>query len=111
MSKPMPPQNLKTPAFSKIFTVEIEGKPIVSFEAASTREAAELLKEDWFRGELQSLASSGAPLWDGVAGLRSRPANQVEIDRHRSMIDEAADESGDLFLAFAVTLDGKGASN
>jgi hypothetical protein len=90
--------------------VEIEGKPIVSFEAVSAHEAAELLKEDWFRDELQSLTSSGAPLWDGVAGMRSRPASESEIDRYRSMIDSAADESGDLFLAFAVTLDSAGSA-
>src|SRR5437868_5483439 len=105
MNEPKPPLKAKVSnsvaPTAKVFTVEIEGNPIVSFEATSTREAAELLKEDWFRSELRSRTSSGAPLWNGTAAMRSRPANQCEIDRYRSMIDAAADESGDLFLAFA----------
>jgi len=111
MNEHKPPQKSMAPnrlvAAGKIFTVEIEGKAIVSFEAESTREAAGLLKEHWFRSDLQSLTSSGAPLWDGAAGLRCRPASQTEIDRYRSMVDAAAEEAGDLFLAFVVTLDGK----
>ena len=63
---------------AKLFTVEIDGNPIVSFEAINYREANELLKEEWFREDLCELRSGGEPLWDGKANLRSRPANEAE---------------------------------
>ena len=90
---------------SKIFTLDVAGKPTVSFEAISTREANELLKEHWFRDDLQLLTSDGAPLWDGVAQLRSRPANEQEAERYQGIAAEADDAAGDILLAFLVTLD------
>ena len=65
---------------ARLFTVEIDGKPIVSIEAISSREANELLKEEWFREDLCELRSGGEPLWDGKANLRSRPANEAEAE-------------------------------
>jgi hypothetical protein len=90
---------------SKIFTLDVAGRPTVSFEAISTREANELLKEHWFRDDLQLLTSDGAPLWDGVAQLRSRPANEQETERYQGIAAEADDAAGDILLAFLVTLD------
>ena len=90
---------------SKIFTLDVAGKPTVSFEAMSTREANELLKEHWFRDDLRLLTCDGAPLWDGVAQLRSRPANEHEAERYQGIAAEADDAAGDILLAFLVTLD------
>ena len=91
---------------AKLFTVEIDGNPIVSFEAISSREANELLKEEWFREDLCELRSGGEPLWDGKADLRSRPANEAEAERYQQFADQASEEAGDILLAFLVTLDG-----
>ena len=91
---------------ARLFTVEIDGKPIVSIEAISSREANELLKEEWFCEDLCELRSGGEPLWDGKANLRSRPANEAEAERYQQFADEASEEAGDILLAFLVTLDG-----
>jgi hypothetical protein len=97
------------PRTLNVFTLEVAGRPLLSFEASSAKEAAELLKERWFRDELRERKSAGQPLWDGAAGIRARPASIEEAGRYREMADEAGDEAGDLFLAFWVTLDGRAA--
>ena len=33
---------------AKVFTLDIDGKPTVSFEAINQREGTQLLKEGWF---------------------------------------------------------------
>ena len=37
-----------------VYTILVDGKPIVTLEASS-QEAAELCKEEWFRAELSAL--------------------------------------------------------
>jgi hypothetical protein len=91
---------------SKVFTLDVDGQPTVSFEAVNPREATQLLKESWFLNDLSDLTSDGRPLWDGASGLRIRPASDGEAERYRSFESEAGNESGDIFLAFLVTLDG-----
>jgi hypothetical protein len=44
-----------------VYTILVDGKPIVTLEASS-REAAELCKEEWFRAELSALDSNGEPI-------------------------------------------------
>jgi len=101
-SEPM----MKYEPSAKIFTVDIDGKPTVSFEVLSAREANELVKEHWFRDDLRALKSDGLPLWDGVASLRSRPADEHETERYQGIAAAADDAAGDILLAFLVTLDG-----
>jgi hypothetical protein len=96
----------KSPSMrASIFTVEIDGKPIVSFEAKNTKEALELTKEDWFLDDLQALKTDGQVLWNGTALVRPRLATEPEVSRYRAMAAEAAEENGDILLAFLVTLD------
>lgn len=90
---------------AKTFTVDVDGKPTVSFEAISAREANELINEDWFREDLRALTSDGAPLWNGEALLRSRPASEDEAERYQGFAAQADDANGDILLAFIVTLD------
>jgi hypothetical protein len=47
--------------FSRVFTLEVEGRPTLSFEARRTREAQEICKESWLRGDLIVLNSGGVP--------------------------------------------------
>jgi|EndMetStandDraft_5_1072996.scaffolds.fasta_scaffold1334820_2 hypothetical protein len=91
---------------AKVFTLDVDGKPTLSFEAMSAREANELIREQWFRSDLRALTSDGSPLWDGTAPLRSRPAGPDEAERYQDLAAEAADSAGDILLAFLVTLDG-----
>jgi hypothetical protein len=89
-----------------VFTLEIEGRPIVSFEAKGTREAQELAKEDWLQEDFMILVTEGQPLWDGKAPIRIRLATEAETARYRDIAAEADEEGGDIVLAFLVTLDG-----
>jgi hypothetical protein len=88
-----------------IATVEVDGRPTVAFEARNSREASQLLKEHWFREDLQELRTNGSPLWDGKARLRSRTASEDEIEKYEAMAAEAEDDTGDIVLAFLVPLD------
>jgi hypothetical protein len=92
-------------SYAGVYTVEIGGTPIVSFEARNNREAQELAKEGWFLEDLKNLAAKGQPLWDGKAPVRARLASDDEAKRYRDIAAEA-EETGDIVLAFLVTLDG-----
>jgi hypothetical protein len=50
-----------SPALGSVFTIEVDGRPMVAFEAKQLREANELCNEDWFRADLSALSSNGAP--------------------------------------------------
>lgn len=89
-----------------VYTVDIGGKPIVSFEANTHREAQELIKEDWFLDDLAVLTAENRVLWDGKAPIRARIATDSEGARYGDIATEAEEENGDILLAFLVTLDG-----
>ena len=44
-----------------IYTILVDGNPVVALEA-NAREAAELCREEWFRADLCTLSSDGKPL-------------------------------------------------
>ena len=90
---------------SKVFTVELDGRAIVSFEALNSREASELVKEEWFRNDLQTLTSKGRALWDGAATVRVRPGSEDEAAKYTQYAEQAVEPRGDLPLAFLVELD------
>jgi hypothetical protein len=72
-----------------MFTLTISDKPIAVTNAAED-EARELLLSEEFREDLKVLESEGAPLWDGFASLKIRPASEEEISEF-----EAADTDED----------------
>jgi hypothetical protein len=47
----------KTAAFSRVFALEVDGKPALAFEARNVPQAQELCKESWLRDDLASLKS------------------------------------------------------
>jgi hypothetical protein len=102
-ARPSPKTRYKPTA--AVYTLEIDGKPVVSFEAKNHREAQELVKEAWFRNDLTVLTVGGLVLWNGKAALRIRTATEPEGERYRNIAAEAEEESGDILLAFLVTLD------
>jgi len=65
--------------FHSIFTIEIGGKPTVTFEAKGLREANEICNAPWLKEDFASARSNGAPLWDGKAQLRARMGYADEI--------------------------------
>lgn len=88
-----------------IFTIAVDGRPTIAFEANRFREAQELCKEEWLRVDLGTLSSNGFPLWSEGAKLTVRWATEEE-----TRIYEAAEKSvqatEDLVLAYLVELDG-----
>jgi hypothetical protein len=90
---------------SRIFTIEVDGMPVVAFEASSWQEAKELSREEWFRADLSLQSSMGTPLATKASRLRARYAEPEEIakfERHKAALDRPPDE---LELAYLVELD------
>jgi hypothetical protein len=63
---------------SAIFTLDVDGKPILSFEAQNLRESSELCREQWLRDEVAELKSYDISRWDGKAALKTRYASDAE---------------------------------
>jgi hypothetical protein len=87
-----------------VYTILVDGKPIVAFEA-NGREAAELCKEEWFRAELSALNSSGEPICGTGSKLQARTAIEKEMAEYRQGSKEAED-SDDLMFVYLIDLDG-----
>jgi hypothetical protein len=88
---------------SRIFTIDVDGKPTVVFEASSWSEARELSQEEWFRADLSVQMSGGVPLSTATSNYRARYALSDEItafEQHR--MGRKAD---DLELVYLVELD------
>jgi hypothetical protein len=86
-----------------IFTLDIGGKPTLTFEARNLRESGELSREEWLRDDIMRLKSRGTALWDGKAVLKSRYATEAE----KAVFLEAAGEPppDEMVLAYLVELD------
>jgi hypothetical protein len=88
-----------------IFTIVIDGKPILVFEARNLREAAELCHEQWLKSDLAEAKSEGRPLWDGNAKLRAR----IALPDESALFVEARNNgqpSDGIMLVYVVELDG-----
>jgi hypothetical protein len=92
-----------------IFTLEVDGKPTVAFEAKNLREASELCSEDWLRDDLSALESEGVPLCTPAAKLKARGSYPEEIETYRSA-EQTVQASDDLILAYLIPLDGLGSA-
>jgi hypothetical protein len=94
-------------SFSRIFTLEVDGRAILSFEADNTNQAKQLSKETWFLDDLKAFTSNGVPLRTDQSQLSVRPATAEEaiLFGHAA---EAAKPSEDLLLAYLIELDGGG---
>jgi len=92
-----------------MFTLEIGGKPIAITDTEEAQ-AREIFESDEFRQDLTVMTSEGAPLWDGQAPLRIRPASQEEVaafDAPEFDVDDDDEEEEDdgVFLTFLVPID------
>jgi len=91
--------------FSRVFALEVDGKPTLAFEARNIREAQELCKESWLYGDLTSLKSGGVPFYTAQSKLSVRPATAKEAAIF-SQASDVAKPSDDMVLAYLVELDG-----
>ena len=66
-----------------IWTLEIDGKPTLAFEAMKYREADEICHQEWLRTELGQRKINNVPLCVADSHLRIRLARQVEMLLYR----------------------------
>ena len=90
---------------SRVFTLLVDGKPTLAFEARNIQEAQQLCKEPWLRSDLQSLKSNGTQLGTASSILSVRTANQEEASLFTKAVAEAPAEAEDMVLAYLVELD------
>ena len=88
-----------------VFALQIDGVPVLMFQAVTHREAAGLPREQWLRNDLQEARSNDAPLWDGKAKLTVRRASPEEVARFLETKTATADGSDDLVLVYLVDLE------
>jgi hypothetical protein len=90
--------------FPAVFTIEIGGKPTVTFEAKGLREASKICNAPWLGEDFTSAHSNGAPLWDGKAPLRARVGYADEIATFDDAFKDAQPSDG-MLLVYLVELD------
>lgn len=89
-------------SFSRVFTLEVDGRAILSFEAQNSSTAKQICKESWLRDDLTSLTSSGVPLASVGSTLSVRFASPEEI----TVFEQAAPEPSDeMVIAYLIELD------
>jgi hypothetical protein len=89
----------------RAFTLEVDGRPTLAFEARNQAEARELCKEHWLRSDLCSQMSNGIPLCDAVSKLSARLATPEEAKLFGEAAKAAANPSDEVVLAYLVDLD------
>jgi hypothetical protein len=87
----------------RVYTLEVGGRPVLCFPAASLQQAQSLPKEDWIRTDLRELKSGGKPLWDGREKLAVRNASSFEAARFERESKSLPDQ-GDLPIVYLVLL-------
>jgi len=91
------------PAIDRVFTLEINGQPVVVFAPDSNSEVVQ--KEGRILETLKRLKSDGTPLWDARAPMNVRTARAKERSLYCQVAEEATDGPDDLVLAYLVELD------
>jgi len=86
-----------------IFTIEVDGKPVVAFGARRYSEAQAICTDEQLRTKLSSLKSDAVPLCGDNAILRVRLAHPKEAARYRQATSQSTE---DLMLVYLVKLDG-----
>jgi hypothetical protein len=85
-----------------IFTIVIDDKPILSFEAQNIREAFELARERWLLDDLAKARADGVPLWQGKAKVRARLCTHDEAASYSA---SPTSTDGDIKLVYLVKRD------
>jgi hypothetical protein len=89
----------------RIFTLEIDGKPILVFAATGPAQAREISLDADLRADLTALTSEGISICSEAATLSARPADQVEIAAFERAA-ELAPAPDEPTMAFLIKIDG-----
>ena len=88
-----------------IFTLEINGRPILSLQAKRHADAERLCEYDRLRTTLSTVTSDGIPLCDARATMKLRLATAEEAALYRRAT-ESVEPSSDTKFVYLVDLDG-----
>jgi len=105
MSVREPSRQPDQPRPSQIFTLEINGRPTLVFEAMGRAEACEICLDADLRSDLRALTSDKIPICANDATLSPRPATQEEIAAFKHAI-KLAPTSDEPTMAFLIKIDG-----
>jgi hypothetical protein len=89
----------------QVFTLEIDGRPTLVFEAMGPAEACEICLDVELRLDLSALTSDGVPIYTEGATLVSRRAVQAEVASFKRAV-ELAPTSDEPTMAFLIKIDG-----
>jgi hypothetical protein len=95
---------MKAP-FSRVFALEVDGRPILAFEAANSQEAQTICKETWLREDLSVLKSGGVPLYTAESKLSVRPATAKEGVIFFGQIADDLEPSEDMVIGYLIEID------
>ena len=87
-----------------IWTLEVDGRPTLAFEARKYHEANELRHAEWLRVELGLQKFNSVPLCGADSRLRIRLARAAEMVLYRQAA-EAGNSSDDTMLVYLIELD------
>src|ERR1700688_3529748 len=90
-----------------IFTIEVEGKPTLAFEAKRYSEAEAICGDEGLRAKLSSLKSGEVPVCgdNSILDVRLAHPDEAALFRHATGASEPTD---DLMLTYLIELDGLG---
>ena len=89
----------------RIFTLDIDGRPTLVFEATGMAEAREICIDPDFRSDLGALTSEGVAVCGKGATLTPRPAMQDEIAAFQRAVG-LAPASDEPTMTFLIKVDG-----
>jgi hypothetical protein len=88
-----------------IFTLEVDGKRLLAFEASSESNARGFIELDEFRDDLALLTSNGTPVCAYESQFAVRRASDHEVDIYRCASKTSAQDEAPTFV-FLVHVDG-----
>ena len=88
-----------------IFTLEVDGKPILAFEASSESDARAFIELDEFRDDLGLINTNGVGVCATDSQLIAREASSDEVKTYRCASKAHAQDDGPTFV-FLVQVDG-----
>jgi hypothetical protein len=92
--------------YKRVYTIEINGRPVAVFESRGMTEARSISKEAWLREELAALKSGGMALLAAGAklGVRAGTPRESEVFGRSGRSSEPADD--EVLLIYLVPIDG-----
>jgi hypothetical protein len=96
---------MKAP-FSRVFTLEVDERPILAFEAGGNRKAQQICNESWLLDDLSLLRSGGVSLRTAQSKLSVRPATLEEAVAF-GLAAKNDNPSDDMPLVYLIDLDGQ----